>query len=167
MGASIPEICEKVKQGVGKTQLLPLGVIRQRDFQRFAVASGDLNPLYFDDSFAKASGRAKISAPPLFLSRVLVWEPGPFEQSLRPDGTAGQEIAQLPVEGLRLMGGGQDLEFHRPVTDGTEVTMELATESVELKEGRSGSFLIIKLRRRYLDRDDQTLMICRETFIAR
>jgi len=167
MGASIPEIYEKVRQGIGKAERRPLGVVRQRDFQRFAVASDDLNPAYFDESFAKAAGLPGIAAPPLFLSSVLIWEPGPLEQLLKPDGTAGQEIAQLPLEGLRLMGGGQELEFHRPVTDGTEVTMELATEGIELKEGRSGSFLVITLRKRYLDRDDRTLMIARETFIAR
>ncbi len=42
----------------------------------------------------------------MFLSSILIWEPGPIEQMLKPDGTAGQEIAQLPLEGLRLMGGG-------------------------------------------------------------
>ncbi len=167
MSVSIPALYEEVRRGIGKIERFKLGIIGQREFQRFAIASDDLNPLYFDEEFAKAAGRAGISAPPLFLSSVMGWEAGPPQGSLRSDGTAGQEVALLPTEGLRLMGGGQELEFHRPVTDGTEVTMELATEGVELKEGRSGPFLVIKLRRRYLDHDEQALVTCRETFIAR
>ena len=81
MGASIPEIYEKVTQGIGKAERRPLGVVRQRDLQRFAVAGDDLNPAYFDESFAKAARLPGIAAPPLFLSSVLIWEPGPFEQS--------------------------------------------------------------------------------------
>jgi acyl dehydratase len=167
MSVSIPAVYEEVKRGIGKTTRLKLGVVRQREFQRFAVASGDHNPLYFDDNFAKSAGYPCASAPALFLSSVLGWEAGPHEELLRPDGTAGQEVALLPIAGLRLMGGGQDLEFHRPVTDGMEVTMELGTESVELKQGRSGPFLVITLSRKYLDQEQRPLVTCRESFIAR
>ncbi len=167
MSVSIPAVYEKVKLCIGKTERVKLGTIRERDFQRFAVAGGNLNPLFFDGAAAKAAGYSAIIAPPLYLSSVMGWEAGPPEEALRSDGTGGQEAAGLPVEGLRLMGGGQDLEFHHPVTDGMEVTMELGPESVELKDGRSGQFLVITLTRRYRDRNDRLLVTCRETFIAR
>lgn len=167
MSVSIPAIYEKVKARIGKTERIKLGTIRERDFQRFAVAAGNLNPLFFDEAAAKAAGYSSIIAPPLFLSSVMGWEPGPPQEALRSDGTAGQEVAALPVEGLRLMGGGQDLEFHHPVTDGMQVTMELGPEGVELKEGRSGQFLVIRLTRRYRDQNKRLLVTCRESFIAR
>lgn len=167
MSVSIPAVYEKVKAAVGKTERVKLGTIRERDFQRFAIAAGNLNPLFFDDAAAKAAGYPTTIAPPLYLSSVMVWELGPPEDSMRADGTAGQETVGLPVEGVRLMGGGQELEFHYPVTDGMEVTMEVGPEHVELKEGRSGQFLVITLTRRYRDQNDRLLVTCRENFIAR
>ncbi len=167
MSVSVPDVYEKVKARIGKTERVKLGTIREREFQRFAIAGGNSNPLFFDAAAAKAAGYAAVIAPPLYLSSVMGWEPGPPEEVLRADGTGGQEVAGLPVEGLRLMGGGQNLEFHLPVTDGMEVTMELGPESVELKEGRSGQFLVITLTRRYRDQNDRLLVTCRENFIAR
>jgi len=167
MSVSIPAVYEKVKLRIGKTERVKLGTIRERDFQRFAIAAGNRDPLFFDSAAAKAAGYSAIIAPPLYLSSVMGWEAGPPEEALRSDGTGGQEAAGLPVEGLRLMGGGQDLEFHHPATDGMEVTMELGPESVELKDGRSGQFLVITLTRRYRDQNDRLLVTCRETFIAR
>ena len=167
MSVSIPAVYEKVKLRIGKTERVKLGTIRERDFQRFAIAAGNRDPLFFDGAAAKAAGYPAIIAPPLYLSSVMGWEAGPPEEALRSDGTGGQEAAGLPVEGLRLMGGGQDREFHPPVTDGMEVTMELGPESVELKDGRSGQFLVIKLTRRYRDQSERLLVTCRETFIAR
>ncbi len=56
MSVSIPAIYEKVKQCIGKTERIKLGTIRARDFQRFAVAGGNSNPLFFDSAAAKAAG---------------------------------------------------------------------------------------------------------------
>jgi acyl dehydratase len=167
MSVSIPAVYEKVKAAIGKTERVKLGAVRERDFQRFAIAAGNLNPLYFDNAAAKAAGYPSTIAPQLYLSSVMGWEVGPPEDQLRADGTGGQEAVGLPVDGVRLMGGGQDLEFHHPVTDSMEVTMEVGPESVELKEGRSGQFLVITLTRRYRDQNDRLLVTCRENFIAR
>lgn len=167
MSVSIPEVYEKVKAAVGKTERMHIGVVRQRDFERFAIAAGNMNPILFDEAAAKAAGYPAKIASPLYLSSVMCWEVGPPEDALRADGTGGMEAAGLPVEGVRLMGGGQDLQFHLPVTDGMEVTMEVGPESVELKEGRSGPFLVITVTRRYRDQNDRLLVTCRENFIAR
>ena len=167
MSVSIPAVYEKVKHQIGKTER---GKARHHPRARFPTLrgrGGNLNPLFFDGAAAKAAGYSAIIAPPLYLSSVMGWEAGPPGEALRSDGTGGQEAAALPVEGLRLMGGGQDLEFHHPVTDGMEVTMELGPESVELKEGRSGQFLVIRLTRRYRDQNERLLVTCRESFIAR
>ena len=65
------------------------------------------------------------------------------------------------------MGGGQDLDFHAPLIDGTRVSMELRLEGVELKQGRSGDLILIKVTQIYRDAADRPLVTCRETFIAR
>lgn len=167
MSISIPALSEELKGYVGRSERTDLGIVRKEAFQRFAVAADNLNPVFFEADSAKAAGYSDAVAPPLFLSAVRNWQTGPPQDSLRPDGTTSREFAFLPLEGLRIMGGGQDLEFHAPVTDGIRVSMELRLEGIELKQGRSGDLLLIKITQIYRDAADRPLVTCRETFIAR
>lgn len=164
---SFEDAYAQVRAQLGKTRRVPIGTISRRDFQRFAVAADDQNPLFFDDRFAQQHGYPAAIAPPLYPSSVMDWEAGPPEASLRSDGTPAAEPTSLAVEGLRLMGGGQELEFHRPFIDGTEVMMEFGVTQVELKQGRSGPLLVIEVHKNYLDGAGSLLLVCRENFIAR
>ncbi len=167
MSVSIPDLCEQLKPYVGRSERTDLGIIRKETFQRFAVAADNLNPVFFEPEAARAAGYPDAVAPPLFLSAVRNWQSGPPQDSLRPDGTTSHEFAFLPLEGMRIMGGGQDLEFHAPLTDGARVSMELRLEGVELKQGRSGDLILIKITQIYRDAAERPLVTCRETFIAR
>lgn len=160
-------ICERIKRELGEIRRLPVGTVRRLESQRFAIAADDRNPLFFDDALARACGYPAVVAPPLYLSSVMGWEAGPPQESLRLDGTPAADATALAVEGLRLMGAGQELEFHRPVADGTEVVMEFSVTNVELKQGRSGDLLVIEVQKKYLDRAGRPLVTCRENFIAR
>ena len=150
MSRPVKDVYENLQQYVGGSEQVPLGVVRARDFQRFAIASGDLNPLFFDDEAARQHEYPGVVAPPLYLSSVMGWGAGPPEESLLPDGSTSQDVANLPMQGLRLMGAGQDLELVSPVTDGTEIMIERNIEAVELKEGKSGALILIKLVKRFL-----------------
>lgn len=152
---------------LGKVNVLDLGRVSRKDFQRFAFAIDDLNPRYLDENEARAHGFPDVVAPPIYLSGVMGWEPGPAEWELRPDGTGRTETAGLPLEGLRLMGAGQELEFHHPVTDGLHVKAHVSLDRAELKQGRSGQLLLLRILRRFVDGDGRELITCRESFIAR
>ncbi len=167
MSVSFTALCEEIQRHVGRSERIDLGVVRAGDFQRFAIASDNLNPIFFENGAARAAGYPAAIAPPLLLSAVRNWEAGPPNDSLRPDGTTSHEFAFLPLEGMRIMGGGQDLDFHAPVTDGMRVSMELRLDGVELKQGRSGPLLLIRITQTYRDEADRPLVTCRETFIAR
>ncbi|GAA4236538.1 hypothetical protein GCM10022254_46410 [Actinomadura meridiana] len=148
---TLDEICERIREHIGKVIRDDLGIITARDFQRFAVAAGE------------TPGDV---APPLFLSSVLGWNAGPTSDELTPDGT-GDEKAGLPLDGLRLMGAGQDLDFHHPLQDGTRVVRETSVENVTLKQGGQGPFLIITMLRAFSDDSGTPLVTCHDTLIAR
>jgi acyl dehydratase len=167
MSVSLSLIYEQIKRELNKPRRIPVGTLQRREFQRFAVASDDHNPLFFDDTVARACGYPAVVAPPLYLSSVMGWEAGPPQEALRLDGTPAADATALAIEGLRLMGAGQELEFHRPATDGTAVVMEFSVSSVELKQGRSGALLVIEVQKKYLDGAGLPLVTCRENFIAR
>lgn len=148
-------VYQELTEHVGRTSTRSLGRVSALQFQRFAVAAGD------------PEGFSAAVAPPLFLSSVMGWGAGPAEGDLRADGLGPGETESLPLEGLRIMGAGQALEFFRPVVDGCEVTEEVSLEDVQLKEGRSGMLLVYRLLHRYYDQDGQELLQCREHFIGR
>ncbi|TDD70727.1 hypothetical protein E1262_08750 [Jiangella aurantiaca] len=138
----------------GVTRRRDLGALPARDLERFAVAAGGPPPV---------DG----AVPPLYLSSVMGWSAGPPEAELRPDGSGADETRGLPLDGLRLMGAGQELEFHGTVRAGDRVVEHTTLLDVRRKAGRSGDLLLLTVERRFTDEADRPLVTCRETFVAR
>lgn len=127
----------------------------RRDIARFALAAGE-------------TGHDAGVAHPLMLSSTLEWGAGSSVSDLRADGTGTAGEGWLPLDGLRIMGGGQELEFHAAVAAGTTFVAEPALEAVELKRGGSGDLLLLTIATEYRDAVyDEPLLTCRETLIAR
>lgn len=151
MSAKLETKYEQLRKLLGKAHTERLGVVSQRDLDRFAVASHSPG----------------VASHPLFLSSVMGWGAGPQEDELDLDGTSPEATRGLRVGDVRLMGAGQDLEFHAQVQAGTAVVVHTCLADIQLKRGRSGSLLVLCLRRRFTDDTDQPLVTCRESFIAR
>ncbi|MBI4538630.1 MAG: MaoC family dehydratase N-terminal domain-containing protein [Gemmatimonadetes bacterium] len=158
---------EEARARIGHAERSRLGVVTKEQFQRFAVAVGDPNPIYFDDREARALGYPGIVAPPSFVSSVLGWDAGPPEEELRRDGTTEADVAFIALPGAKLMGGGQELELGNPVVPGDDVTIERRLVDVERREGKSGPLTLLKTEKRYTNQRGELLVICRETIIAR
>ncbi|MFC9978399.1 MaoC family dehydratase N-terminal domain-containing protein [Gordonia sp. NPDC127522] len=140
---------------VGEVSRIELGTVRELDLQRFDVAvSGSLDGL--------TTGLSR----QLYLSSVLAWSDGPAESDLLPDGNAADPFSGFDVAGLRLMAGGQDLTFHRDLTPGSSVTLDVKLADAQLKDTKSGRLLVLRVERVYSD-SDGLLTECRETFLGR
>ncbi len=166
MTATVRCIYDAVRTHVGRSFETDLGAMCAVDMQRFALTVGDNLPITMNRAVAAEAGLADIAAPPLFLSTVMVWDAGPPEAELLADGVPPGGLADLPVGGLRLMGGGQSLEFMRPVVAGMHVVQKTCVKNVTLKEGRSGPIILIQVERVFFG-DGQPLQRCVETFIGR
>ena len=150
---------KRLTEILGDETVEELGALRRADLLRFELACGALVP------GNEAAGR--VQAHPLYLSSVVSWTPGPFEAELDPDGLDPRVRHGLP-DGVRLMGAGQDVTFHSPAYEGTEVRVHAALIDVELKHGSKGSFLLGTLRRRFVDASDGTPLVTSvEKWIAR
>jgi acyl dehydratase len=99
--------------------------VEKEPIRRFADAVGDLNPLYWDEEYARESRFGSIIAPPGFLSslwftgRSVKW--GPRE---RPSETLGPPVVMdaLAQAGYRrILDTGIDYEFFEPVKAGDTV----------------------------------------------
>jgi acyl dehydratase len=146
-------------------QMRVLGEVTALMFQRYAIAVGDLNPVYFDDDAARAAGYPGIIAPPNFLTSVLGWEAGPPEPELLEDGTEAK-ILVPEIRGLRLMGGGHELTYGQPVRPGDVVTARRKLVDLYEREAKFGQLLFAISDIRYTNQRGEHLVTCRETVIA-
>jgi acyl dehydratase len=163
-----PLITEAAQALIGQMTETYLGEISVRDCQRYAIAVGDLNPLYFDEEYARASAYGGLIAPPNMLTAIRGWGAGAREYELAADGVVDLPEEKLPIRLKRRMAGGQDLQLHAAVRPGDCITRRGGIVSVEEHEGRSsGSFVIMVREDRYYNDRDELLVTCRETVLVR
>jgi acyl dehydratase len=136
---ALAEYYETVSATVGDRKTRHLGVVSELLIRRYAVAIGDANPIYHDRDAARGAGYDDIVAPPNMLAAIVDWSEGPMEEDLAPDGTPNTHS----VPGLRVMGGGEEMELLRPVTANTDLYEEQVILPVVVKEGRSGPLLFV------------------------
>jgi hypothetical protein len=142
------------------------GVVAQREFQRFALAARDYNPLYFDDQYARECGYKGVFAPLMYIPCATA--PLAPLDSLGPDGTSSV-AAQLPLPRCpRRMAGGRAFESHGPAYDRTALDATHLLLNVTEKHGRSGAFVLISTQVDYVAADTGDLVArCVSTLIAR
>ena len=138
--------------------------ITARDAQRYAMAVGDMNPVYFDEEAAVRAGYRTLVAPPTFVSHVVA--PTKPLAELREDGLyrTGRRL-RLAVD--RVMAGGDEWEFVRPAYVGDVVTAETRLFSLDEKEGRSGAFVTTVMETVFTGADGEVIARLRRTGIAR
>ena len=118
-------------------------------FRYFAIAVGDDNPRW----------RSGI-APPTFIC-----ESNQYLDS-REDLMAGGHIWDLPVTGCRLLRGGNEYEFFRPVRTGDHVTVTWRIVDMQERRSSSGSpMLIVTSEASYGTTAGELLAKNRETLI--
>ena len=162
-----PLITDEARALIGQETETDLGEITLRDCQRYAIAVGDLNPLYFDEEYARQSAYGGLIAPPNMLTAIRVYGAGPAESELGVDGVPDQPSEKLPLPFERRMAGGQELEFHAPLRPGDHITRRGAIVSLDEHQGRSGVFVTMLREDRYYNERGEILVTCRETRIFR
>lgn len=157
-----------LEEHIGETTSRELGTIDRRFIRRYARALDDRNPLYDNVDAARAAGYDDVIAPPNMLLAVIDWGPGRWEDELNRDGTA-DDVGWLgeATRGLRVMGGGEQTFWARPVVAGTTVTMTETVDGVEAKDGASGPFLLVRFRLQFADDEGQPLCESHRTTILR
>ncbi|WP_059016112.1 MaoC family dehydratase N-terminal domain-containing protein [Mycobacterium sp. M26] len=151
---------------VGSVAATASGAVIRRDWQRWAVAVGDVNPLWFDPEYARANGYRDVICPPLYLQYAIL---GVTPLSgLRPDGSSGAVSGSLAFpKAPRRMAGGESFTFHQPAYHGDEIAMVRTIESITEKDGRSGRFVLVTWHTVYHNQDRDLVAEATTSMIAR
>lgn len=144
------------------------GTVHKPLFQRWAMAAGDRNPLYFDPASARAHGHPDVVMPPAYI--VNVCYPVVPMGELRPDGIVSDgeygHDRTLPLCS-RILGAGVDYAFHAPCYDGDEIRSTLTFSGAEPKHGRQfGDFVLLSRTWHYRRGDELVAQVTRHV-IAR
>ena len=151
---------------VGTVAATASGEVIRRDWQRWAAAVGDDNPLWFDPDYARANGYRDTICPPLYLQYAILGV-SPLE-GLRPDGSSGAVSGSLAFpKAPRRMAGGESTTFHLPAYHRDEIEMVRTIESVVEKKGRSGRFVLVTWRTVYRNQHDELVAEASTSMIAR
>jgi acyl dehydratase len=151
---------------VGTVAATATGEVNRRDWQRWAAAVGDHNPLWFEPDYARTQGYRDIICPPLYLQYAILGVT-PLE-GLRPDGSSGAVSGSLAFpRAPQRMAGGESTTFHGPAYHRDEIDMVRTIESIVEKDGRSGRFVLVTWRTMYRNQHRELLAEATTSMIAR
>jgi hypothetical protein len=177
MSGQAEEIAARYSGMCGDPLTAPMPVSRDA-IRRFVQAIMDTDPLYFDDSVAGASKFGAIAAPPLYPVHAFR-RPGNTPDPLQSvqddpdaDGTAGTDAIGFglpPIESpfKRLLNGGNEIEFYRCLHDGETAVARARYAEVTVKEGRSGTFLLVVIETEFSTTANDKLLLNRQSLIWR
>ncbi len=149
-------IPDDTREMVGQLLSEPLtGTITAKEAQRFALASDDLNPLYFEEEAARAAGYRTTLVPPIFLAWALA--PARPLSETRQDGLYRGGGKRVSLNVKRVMFGGEEWEFLEPVLAGDTITSETRLKSLDEKNGSSGPFVLQITETTYSNQDGRVV----------
>ncbi|CPR06886.1 dehydratase [Mycobacterium bohemicum DSM 44277] len=159
-------IDERSAARVGTVAASATGEVNRRDWQRWAAAVGDRNPLWFDPEYARANGFRDVTCPPLYLQYAILGVAQLDE--LRPDGSSGAVSGSLAFpRAPKRMAGGESFTFHAPAYHRDEIEMVRTIESIVEKHGRSGPFVLVTWRTVYHNQHRELVAEASTSMIAR
>lgn len=101
----------------------------------FAKATGESNPVYFDEAAARAAGHRTIPVPPTYFFSLQMSAPAKRGDVFDPENGLG-------VDMQRVLHGEQGFTYHRPVYAGDRLTITTTTSDIYAKKGGALEFVV-------------------------
>lgn len=139
---------------IGKTSAPFQMRIEHGKIREFARAIKDDNPVYFDEDHAKRVAGG-IMPPPTFSMTEAFW-----------GSDIGQLVAGLKFDLRRVLHGGQEFEYVKPVHAGDVLTATAKVADVFKKPGkRGGEMTFAVLETEYKNQRGEVVLLARSTII--
>ncbi|WP_448680738.1 FAS1-like dehydratase domain-containing protein [Pseudomonas nicosulfuronedens] len=118
----------------------------------FAKAIFCEDAMFFDGNAAKQRGFAAQPAPLTFSTAIAHWQPP-------------QDANPLNLDLTRVLAGGNEWEYLRPMLAGEEFTVRTRISNVSRKQGSKGEMTLIVREMGFYDKNDELAVIARSTII--
>ncbi|MDE2412047.1 MAG: MaoC family dehydratase N-terminal domain-containing protein [Sphingomonadales bacterium] len=120
----------------------------------FAKATGETNPIFFDDEAARVGGYPALPAPPTFL----------FGLSLLHAQQRGG-IGEMEIDLGKILHGEQDFTYHRMVHAGD--SLRFATRNLDIYQKKGGALEFVEQETLFHNQDDELCLTARTVLVVR
>jgi acyl dehydratase len=156
-------ITPELRSWIGrKTPLRELEIINAADIRRYIDATGDANPLWLDDDYARGAGyRARILPPTL-----VGWVPFSFKEGTERASTDPTDLRRqlpLPPRYTNVRNAGSETEWLQPAYLGEALSTQSSIIDIVARQGRAGLGIYISQEEQVLNFQQQIVLRRRHT----
>ena len=155
---------QEVAQLTGKTGETVILEVEKGAIRKFADATDNSNPLYWDEEYARNTRFGGTIAPPGFFGWPVKWDnPMPFHSELRA------EVSDILSRAgySRTLDGGIDYDFYLTVRSGDILSAMPKVQDVYERESKAGKMLFAVIETTYVNQNSDIVAKARQTVIHR
>ena len=156
-------ITPELRSWIGRrTTLRDLEIISASDVRRYVDATGDANPLWLDDDYAREAGYRGRILPPTLVG----WVPFSFKEGTEratTDPTDLRRLLPLPAGYTNVRNAGSEIEWLQPVYLGEQLATQSSITDIVARQGRSGLGIYISEEEQVLNHQRQIVLRRRHT----
>jgi acyl dehydratase len=156
-------ITPELREWIGrKTPLRFLEIISAADVRRYVDATGDANPLWLDDAFARSAGYRSRILPPTLVG----WVPFSFKEGTEranSDPTDLRRQLPLPSEYTNVRNAGSETEWLQPAYLGEPLSTQSAIIDIVERQGKAGLGIYISQEEQVLNAEQRIVLRRRHT----
>ena len=128
--------------------------IEKQRVRFFSKATGQTDPVYFDEDIAKENGFPSLLAPPTFLTTINHGQENPY-----------QYLHDLSIDMKNVLHAGQSYKYHHLVFAGDQITMESKIKNMYDK--KNGSLQFIEFESIFLNQNKKLAVESLSTLVIR
>lgn len=151
----------RAEEALGVREVRCLGTVHAPLAAAFARAAGIEEEQYVDPT------REDFAVHPLYLPSMLRGHQGGEDADYRSDGMFADEVPGTRGLTVRLMAGGQTLDFVRDPVVGESVDAVRTLDAVTVKGRADAPWLLLEVAKEYVSSGVGILAYVRESFIVR
>jgi acyl dehydratase len=130
--------------------LRQLEIISAADVRRYVDATGDANPLWLDDEFARAAGYQGRLLPPTLVG----WVPFSFKEGTERAHSDPADLRRqltLPKEYTNVRNAGSETEWLEPAYLGDQLATQSSIVDIAARQGKAGLGIYISQEEQILN----------------
>jgi len=156
-------ITSELRAWIGRTTpLRPLEILSAADLRRYVDATGDANPLWLDDDYARSAGYRGRILPPTLVG----WVPFSFKEGTeRAQNDPSDLRRQLPLPSgyTNVRNAGSETEWLQPVYLGEPLFTRSTIVDIVAREGKTGLGIYISQEEQVLNARQEPVLCRRHT----
>ncbi|HUK41532.1 MAG TPA: MaoC family dehydratase N-terminal domain-containing protein [Candidatus Acidoferrales bacterium] len=156
-------ITPELRSWIGRrSPLASLEIVSASDVRRYVDATGDANPLWLDDEFARAAGYPSRLLPPTLVG----WVPFSMKEgdtASRYDTIDLRRRLPLPDDYTNVRNAGAETEWLQPAYVGEQLSMQGVIVDITTRQGRAGLGIYVTQEEQIFNSRQEMVMRRRHT----